>query len=211
MAKVKLSTVLNREGHIDSNFIASSTLIQELEVCGFINSCLVMDSLNQTYNGTIESLNSLISKSAPREVVTSDYLCQVVEYTNGKEGLMQFTATPIFYSIRLEKEEHSYNVENLFVPSLTKNKLYREIKARIGTGKVVSQIDINKAKFPKNITESEGKAMYKTKESDILLLDRDGCVKSVAQDLLVLCRYVHTISGALCYTKYSFDEVYIEE
>ncbi len=211
MAKVKLSTVLNREGHLDSNIIASSILINELEVCGFVNSCSVLDSVNQTYSGAIESLNSLISKSVPREVVTSNYLCQVVEYATGKEVLQQFNATPIFNSIRLEQVEGSYNLENLYIPSLIHNRLYKQIKARFGTGMIVSQSDINKAKFPKNITESEGKAMYKTKESDILLLDRDGFVKSVAQELLVLCRYVHTISGALCYTKYSLDEVYIEE
>ena len=120
-------------------------------------------------------------------------------------------AIPIFQSLVVSESEGQYNVEDLYVPSLVGRQLYRKIKSRLGNGVVVREYDLEKAKFPSYIKAIEGKAILNAPKSHIQIIDKDGEIKSIGENIMVVCRYLHTETGTMCYTQYNLNEVFVDD
>lgn len=211
MAKISLNDKLLESKQLSSSIIVSSVLIEKLEVYGYVNSCIHEDMIQMPKNNySVACLNGIINKSPHSEIVCSNFIYQVVPFFDGKDTSSIGLHIPIYKSLCVLSEQAKYNVEDLYIPSLRANTLYRKIKARIGTGVAVTEYMLRKNGFPENIVEEESKAMFIAEEGAILLKDKDGCIKSIGEDVLAICRYLHPETGTMCYTQLSLDELFIE-
>ena len=211
MAKISLNDKLLESKQLSSNIIVSSFLLEKLEVYGYVNSCRHEDMIQMPKNNySVACLNGIINKSSHSEIVCSNFIYQVVPFFDGKQTSSIGLHIPIYNSLCVISEQAKYNLEDLYIPSLRANTLYRKIKARIGTGVAVTDYMLRKNSFPENIVEEESKAMFIVDEGAILLKDKDGCIKSIGEDILAVCRYLHPETGTMCYTQLSLDELFIE-
>ena len=212
MAKISLNDKLLESKQLSSNIIVSSVLLDKLEVYGYVNSCRHEDMIQMPKNNySVAYLNGIINKSPHSEIVCSNFIYQVVPFFDGKESSSIGLHIPIYKSLCVLSEQAKYNLEELYIPSLRANSLYRKIKARIGTGVEVTDYMIRKNGFPENIVEEERKAMFVAEEGTILLKDKDGCIKSIGEDILAVCRYLHHETGTMCYTQLSLDELFVDK
>lgn len=189
--------------------IVKSNLIDKLEIYGFANACKDEDMYNDVYAGLI--LNGIVNKEPKYQIVLSNYIYQVTTHFSGKEITREGLAIPVFQSLVVSESEGQYNVEGLYVPSLVGKQLYRKIKSRHGNGVVVREYDLEKAKFPSYIKANEGKAMLNAPKSHIQIIDKDGEIKSIGENIMVVCRYLHTETGTMCYTQYNLNEVFVDD
>lgn len=211
MAKITLEEMLLESKQVSSNIIVSSFLLEKLEVYGYVNSCRHEDMIQMPKNNySVACLNGIINKSPHSEIVCSNFIYQVVPFFDGKQTSSIGLHIPIYKSLYVISEQTKYNLEDLYIPSLRANSLYRKIKARIGTGVAVTEHMLRKNGFPENIIEEDGKAMFKVEEGAILLKDKEGFTKSIGEDILAVCRYLYPQTGVMCYTQLSLDELYIE-
>ena len=211
MAILTLNDMLLKSNQLASNIIVSSVLIKKLEVYGYVNSCRVENMLDIPNNQmAIVGVNGIVNKSPISEIVCSNYIYQVITVFDGKQASSIGIASPVYKSLYINEKQTKLNLEDIYVPSLFSNPTYRKIKARIGTGVVVTESMINKSGLPKNIIAEDNKAMFIAEEGMILLKNKDGIIRSVGEELLAVCRYLHPETGAMCYTQYSLDELLID-
>ena len=58
----------------------------------------------------------------------------------------------------------------------------------------------------------DGKAMMPIHKGDILCQHIiDNSTKSIGQELLAVCRYIHSATGRMCYTQYGLDELTVKD
>lgn len=209
MNRITLEDYLKNHGSVHCGMIAKSNLIDKLEIYGFANACKDEDMYNDVYAGLI--LNGIVNKEPKRQIVLSNYIYQVTTHYSGKEITREGMAIPIFQSLVVSESEGQYNVEDLYVPSLVGRQLYRKIKSRHGNGVVVREYDLEKAKFPSYIKAIEGKAILNAPKSHIQIIDKDGEIKSIGENIMVVCRYLHTETGTMCYTQYNLNEVFVDD
>ena len=164
---------------------------------------------NDVYAGLV--LNGIVNKEPKCQIVLSNYIYQVTTHYSGKEIKREGMAIPVFQSLVVSESEGHYNVEDLYVPSLVGKQLYRKIKSRYGNGVVVREYDLEKAKFPSYIKAIEGKAILNAPKSHIQIIDKDGEIKSIGENIMVVCRYLNTETGTMCYTQYNLNEVFIDD
>lgn len=211
MAIITLNDMLLKSNQLASNIIVSSVLIKKLEVYGYVNSCRTENMLNIPKDSWAKiGVNGIVNKSPISEIVCSNYIYQVITLFDGKQASSIGIASPIYNSLYINKKETKLNLEDIYIPSLFSNPAYRKIKARVGTGVVVTEGMINRSGFPKNIIAEDNKAMFIAEEGTILLKDKDGSIRSVGEEILAVCRYLHPETGTMCYTQYSLDELFIE-
>lgn len=213
MFKTTLKEKLEKDGHLSCNIIASSLLIEKVEIFGFVNSCdsdMIVDEYKMNYKRTDHVLNGVVNRDCSNPIISSGYMYQVLEYFNGTAFVPTGVQFPIFKYLSKCTKDMELNVENLWIPSLWANSYYQKIKSRIGNGVVVNDNDIKKAKLPSTIFAKGGKAMLAVNKGSILMGDSDREISSVGDDILVVCRYVHSESGRLCYLVYGIDELFYE-
>ena len=203
MKRVTLEEYLQDHGSIQSGIIVNSTLTNKLEIYGFVNACRDEDMYNDALAGLF--INGVINKEPSRQIVLSNYIYQVTHHYRGKEIIQ------VFRSLCVSKSEECYNVEDLYIPSLIGKTLYKKIKSRFGNGVPVRESKLRKEGFPSNIIEMEGKAIFKAPEGHIQLLDKDFVTKSIGENIMAVCRYLHDSSGTMCYTQYNLNELYIDD
>lgn len=208
MNRITLEDYLKNHGSVHCGMIAKSNLIDKLEIYGFANACKDEDMYNDVYAGLI---NGIVNKEPKRQIVLSNYIYQVTTHYSGKEITREGMAIPIFQSLVVSESEGQYNVEDLYVPSLVGRQLYRKIKSRHGNGVVVREYDLEKAKFPSYIKAIDGKAILNAPKSHIQIIDKDGEIKSIGENIMVVCRYLHTETGTMCYTQYNLNEVFVDD
>lgn len=189
--------------------IANSNLIDRMEIYGFVNACKDEDMYNDVYAGLV--LNGIVNKEPKHQIVLSNYIYQVTTHYRGKEITREGMAIPVFQSLVVSESEGQYNVEDLYVPSLVGKELYRKIKSRHGNGVLVREYDLEKAKFSPHIKAIEGRAILNAPKAHIQFIDKDGEVKSIAENIMVVCRYLHTETGTMCYTQYNLTEVFVDD
>ena len=212
MATITLNDMLLKSNRLVSNIIVSSVLVKRLEVYGYVNSCRAENMLNLPKNSfATAGVNGIINRSPVSEIVCSNYIYQVITLFDGKRVSSIGLASPIYKTLNINKEQTKYNLEDLYIPSLFANPTYRKIKARIGSGVVVTESMIQKGGFPKNIIAEENKAMFIAEEGAILLKNKEGDIRSIGEEILAVCRYLHPEIGTMCYTQYSLDELLIED
>lgn len=209
MNRITLEDYLKNHGSVHCGMIAKSKLIDKLEIYGFANACKDEDMYNDVYAGLI--LNGIVNKEPKCQIVLSNYIYQVTTHYSGKEIRREGMAIPVFQSLVVSESEGHYNVEDLYVPSLVGKQLYRKIKSRYGNGVVVREYDLEKAKFPSYIKAIEGKAILNAPKSHIQIIDKDGEIKSIGENIMVVCRYLNTETGTMCYTQYNLNEVFIDD
>ena len=118
--------------------------------------------------------------------------------------------TPVYKNLSISNKPTKYNLEDLYIPSLLSNPIYKKIKARIGSGVVVTERTIKNGRFPQYIVAEDNKALYIAKEGAILLEDNEGVIRSVGEEILAVCRYLHPETGTMCYTQLGLDELFVE-
>lgn len=209
MNRITLEDYLKNHGSVHCGMIAKSNLIDKLEIYGFANACKDEDMYNDVYAGLI--LNGIVNKEPERQIILSNYIYQVTTHYSDKEITREGMAIPVFQSLVVSESEGQYNVEDLYVPSLVGKQLYRKIKSRHGNGVVVREHDLEKAKFPSYIKAIEGKAILNAPKSHIQIIDKDGEIKSIGENIMVICRYLHTETGTMCYTQYNLNEVFVDD
>lgn len=211
MAKVSLSEKLVECKQLSSNIIVSSVLLDKLEIYGYINSCRDEDMFYLPYkSSTVVYMNGIINRSPVSEIVCAHFIYQVMKVFDGKQVTTVGMPTPIYKSLYVNSEQSKYNVENLYIPSLRANPFYKKIKARIGTGVTVTDNLLRKNNFPESIIEEDSKAMFIAEEGAILLRDKEGSIRSIGEEILAVCRYLHPETGTMCYTQLSLDELFVE-
>ncbi len=211
MAKITLKEMLAKNNRLASNIIVSSVLINRLEVYGYINSRCVEDVLflPKTSYDTV-SVNGIVNKSPVSEIVCSNYIYQVIIFYDGKKTTSIGLPTPVYKNLSISNKPTKYNLEDLYIPSLLSNPIYKKIKARIGSGVVVTERTIKNGRFPQYIVAEDNKALYIAKEGAILLEDNEGVIRSVGEEILAVCRYLHPENGTMCYTQFSLDELFVD-
>ena len=203
--------MLLKSNQLASNIIVSSVLIKKLEVYGYANSCKAENMLNIPNNTWAKiGVNGIVNKSPISEIVCSNYIYQVITLSDGKQASTVGIPSPIYNSLYINKKQTKLNLEDIYIPSLLSNPIYRKIKGRIGTGVLVTDSLIQKGGFPKNIIAEDNKAMFIAEEGTFLLKDKEGDIRSVGEEILAVCRYLHPETGTMCYTQYSLDELFIE-
>lgn len=70
---------------------------------------------------------------------------------------------------------------------------------------------MEKAKFPSYIKAIDGKAILNAPKSHIQIIDKDGEIKRIGENIMVVCRYLHTETGTMCYTQYNLNEVFVDD
>ena len=209
MDRITCEDYLKKNGSVHCGMIANSNLIDRMEIYGFVNACKDEDMYNDVYAGHI--LNGIVNKEPKHQIVLSNYIYQVTTHYRGKEITREGMAIPVFQSLVVSESEGQYNVEDLYVPSLVGKELYRKIKSRHGNGVLVREYDLEKAKFSSHIKAIEGRAILNAPKAHIHFIDKDGEVKSMAENIMVVCRYLHTETGTMCYTQYNLTEVFVDD
>ncbi len=197
MATITLREKLERSGHLDSNMTASSILIKKLEVYGYINSRHQSDIFDNF------SAFLIINRDAPNEILCSNFLYQKSDNVS--------IVVPIYKSLRKCEAYTEYHLEDFYVPSLMSNRWYREIMTRSKYASLGRMPAARRDAEALGVLVQENMALFPVEEGRILCLDKDGEVKSVGEELLVICRYLHDGTGRMCYAKYSLDELYIDD
>ena len=208
MNRINLDDYLKKSGKLYSGIIAQSKLIDKLEIVGFVNACKDEDM----YEGSINlCLNGIFDMEPKSQIILSNNIYQVTTHYNGREMSRCGRTIPIFNSLVVSEAERKYKVEDLYIPSLVGNQLYRKIKSRYGSGYKVSESELRRSKFPSNIKAVDEIATLNAPASHIQLLDKDGVTKSIGENIMVVCRYLHAETGAMCYTQYNLNEVFVDD
>ena len=45
----------------------------------------------------------------------------------------------------------------------------------------------------------------------VQLFDKNGAIKSIGENIMVICRYLHAETGTMCYTQYNLNEVFVDD
>lgn len=209
MGKITLEDYLREYGSVENGLIGSSNLIDKLEIYGFVNACKDENMFDKAYAGLF--LNGIVNKDAAQQIVLSHYIYQVTTNNCGTQITQEGTITPIFHKLRVSESDEEYNIEVLHVPSLVRKQLYKNIKSRYGKGISVKKLSFDKAGLPSYFKLVEGKVMMEAQAGHVQCLDKDGVIKSIGENLIVVCRYLHSESGAMRYVQYNLNEVYIDD
>lgn len=204
-----LEELFQSTGKLQSNILVSSTLIKEMEIYGYVNTCKGDDFLcNPSSLQTL--LNGIVDKASSNEIVCSNFIYQVFCYYNGSKIQETGRTIPVYQKLELSADTNEYNLEDLYFPSLVGNLSYKHIKRRVGIGVNVTEKYIKHAHFPSNITAKEGKAIVTVEKGSILCKDKENYTRSIGEEVMAVCRYIHPITGATCYAQYNLDELYID-
>lgn len=209
MGKVRLNEYLEKEKELHSGIAVSSSIINKLEVYGFLNCKGREEILSGCDNQDINSYGDVeMNYDTSKCKIFSFYLKQ-----NSK-------VTPIYPTISICQENASIDVKGLYIPSfigtrtksqkILDDELYSDIKHRFGTGYQVSENAWEKARWPSKYSLVAGDVMLHIKKGEIVLQDKDGCIKSVEDSIVVLCRYVHEETGEIRFLFSRLEQLYYE-
>lgn len=209
MKRISIEDYLKKNGSVQRGITIKSNLIDKLEIYGFVNACHDEDMYIENYSNLI--MNGVVNKESSQQIILSRHIYQITTHFSGKNVIQGGMTVPIFDTIKTSEEEREYYVEDLYIPSLVGKDLYRRIKKRFGQGEIVNERMLQNNRFPDNIKAVEGKAVYIASAGHVQLLDRDGKTKSIGENILAVCRYLHPVSGAMCYTQYNLNEVFVDD
>lgn len=217
MAILTLKEILERDGNltadIDSQLKIKTKLINDLELCGFVNSCDILNMWRiASYNQQVLAVNGFIDKNFNHNIICSGYLKQILEIPGAKDQkLSSFNiVSQIFTSLSLSKEDTTFNLVDMYIPSLRGNALYKKIKEKKHDESTIAESNFSKYDFPDNIKKIDNRIKIEVQAGSILCLDKFGCVKSVGENIMAICRYLHESTGVLHYAIFELDEIYTE-
>ena len=204
MIKTTLQQRLEENGCLEKGLLVSSLLIKEIEVCGFLNG---VKSFGQTDGKFLHLYNSILNKAPHRMLVRSGMVHQIFEYFDGSKISSMNCVFRIYTTLTVNESDFEMDLKDIHVPALEKSSIYRDIKQ--GFKCFISDDKLRKNGFPEFIKVKEDKVVCEIAPGKILCLNKDGEIRSLGEDIQVLCRYLHPETGIMCYTIYSMDELFI--
>ena len=211
--RITLQEHLDKYGWLRSRMVAKSILIDEVEIYGFINCSKEM--LDE-YKTNEFKLLGIVDKDPSRQIIQCNYMYQIIDWFDGNKVQQTGLVTPIYVGLRKSGVDTEINVEELYIPDLINHELYKRIRSRKGTGVEVTEQLANKYKSKAwtehNIFIKDGKAMMPIHKGDVLCQHvMNNSIKSIGQELLAVCRYIHKTTGRMCYTQYGLDELTVKD
>ena len=204
MIKTTLMQRLEENGCLEKDFLVSSLLIKEIEVCGFLNG---VKKFRQTDDQFLHLYDSILNKAPHRMLVRSGMVHQIFEYFNGSQISSMNCVFRIFPTLTINQSVFEMNLKDIHIPALEKSSIYRDI--RKGFKRTITNDKLRKNGFPEFIKIKDDNVICEIEPGKILCLNREGEIRSLGEDIQVLCRYLHPETGIMCYTIYSLDELYI--
>ena len=204
MIKTTLKQRLEENGCLEKGLLVSSLLIKEIEVCGFLNG---VKSFGQTDGKFLHLYNSILNKAPHRMLVRSGMVHQIFEYFDGSKISSMNCVFRIYTTLTVNESDFEMDLKDIHVPALEKSSIYRDIKQ--GFKCFITDDKLGKNGFPEFIKVKEDKVVCEIAPGKILCLNKDGEIRSLGEDIQVLCRYLHPETGIMCYTIYSMDELFI--
>ena len=212
-----MANKLQTEKVLQSGLVVSSTLVDRLEVYGYINSCRGYDvKVNKFGSGyNVFGYNDFVNNVTIGEVVCAGFLMQPVllvdEYGRSVNGMK---IHQVYSVLEVAKEPLKLDLANLDVPSLGYHPVYKKIRKK-DSRVAFSDSDVKMEKeFPEKIKKRSDFGHnfdYYTEVGDILCRDKAGIVKGIGEHLMALCRYLAPQTGLMCYAQFDLDELYVEE
>lgn len=211
MEKKRLNDFLEKEGELNSGITVSSSLIKNLEVYGFIN-CKCRTDIKSGYG--LKDINSY----GDVEIGIEPSKCHFFSFFMKQENKV----TPIYPTISICQENTAVDVKELYIPSFIgvsrsinggivyDDSLYSNIKRRFGVGYEVTEKEWLKAGWPSRYTLKDSVVLSQIQKGEIVLKDADGCIKSVGESIVVLCRYIHEETGELRFFFSRLEHLYHE-
>lgn len=232
MEMITLQEHINRLGWLKIGMAVMSDF-GEMFVRGFVNSS--KDMIDDTHNPrpTQPQLLGIVDKNCDNTIVCSNYMYQVINWHNGEKAIQQGVVHPIYLALHRYNHNTQVKLEQLYVPDLVTHPLYKLICSRRGNGVTVTEKDVIKYRLFKSETDmgkidrwkehgiiiKNGKAFMPVKQDEIVFesmsspfkpYTTDESIKSIAQEILVLCRYMHKESGQAHYALFGLDEVTVD-
>ena len=204
MIKTTLKQRLEENGCLEKGLLVSSLLIKEIEVCGFLNG---VKNFGQTDDKFLHLYNSILNKAPHRMLVRSGMVHQIFEYFDGSKISSMNCVFRIYTTLTVNESDFEMDLKDIHVPALEKSSIYRDI--RQGFQRFITDDKLRKNGFPEFIKVKEDKVVCEIAPGKILCLNKDGEIRSLGEDIQVLCRYLHPETGIMCYTIYSMDELFI--
>lgn len=204
MIKTTLKQRLEENGCLEKGLLVSSLLIKEIEVCGFLNG---VKKFRQTDDQFLHLYDSILNKAPHRMLVRSGMVHQIFEYFNGSQISSMNCVFRIFPTLTINQSVFEMNLKDIHIPVLEKSSIYRDI--RKGFKRTITDDKLRKNGFPEFIKVKDDNVICEIEPGKILCLNKDGEIRSLGEDIQVLCRYLHPETGIMCYTIYSLDELYI--
>lgn len=204
MIKTTLKQRLEENGCLEKGLLVSSLLIKEIEVCGFLNG---VKNFRQTDDKFLHLYNSILNKAPHRMLVRSGMVHQIFEYFDGSQTKSMNCVFRIYTTLTINESVFEMELKDIHIPALEKSSIYREI--RQGFKRFITDDKLRKNGFPEFIKIKEDKVVCEIAPDKILCLNKDGEIRSLGEDIQVLCRYLHPETGIMCYTIYSLDELFI--
>ena len=204
MIKTTLKQRLEENRKKKKGLLASSLLIKEIEVCGFLNG---VKNFGQTDDKFLHLYNSILNKAPHRMLVRSGMVHQIFEYFDGSKISSMNCVFRIYTTLTVNESDFEMDLKDIHVPALEISSIYRDIKQ--GFKRFITDDKLRKNGFPEFIKVKEDKVVCEIAPGKILCLNKDGEIRSLGEDIQVLCRYLHPETGIMCYTIYSMDELFI--
>lgn len=194
---------LNTENVLKAEFSTASSLINNLEVYGFI----AIDSTEIEFINFQTTINDIVDTGNSNNIVCGDRLMQTL-YLPDSKGKVKFTnqVVPIYKEICYAKEEKDYNLSSIYVPAFTSIELYKKMRKKIlKIG--VNDYNLRRYNFPLNVIDKNGVTTYISKENDILFKDKDGVVKGISDKAMAICRYINPITGNISFGIFELEDL----
>lgn len=194
MRTTNLLDLLKSSKELTSGMIASSQLVEKLEIYGFIPCA--------------ENTNP-IPLDMRLGIIASDRILFSVEQTSllDLSAKKESAILPIYRKLVCDKAEHSLLLENLYVHALSTNHYYKEFRNR----KQINLQQLKKASSQIFIDDSS-KVHYRTLPEEILMYKKTSystdCVSAVTSCFLVVCRFVNSVTGNVSYVVYSPEDLF---
>lgn len=217
-SRITLQEYLDKYGCLQKGMIAKTTLIDELEIYGFINCS---EEMFDEFQYNRYALLGIVNKDSSNQIIQSNYMYQIIEWFDDGKVKKRGLNTPIYAKLQKSDIDTEINIEELYIPDLINHKLYKYIHTRDGKGVEVTEKMVNWNKPAKgtrniweeyNITIKDGKAFMPIHKGDILCQHiMDGSTKSIGKKLLAVCRYIHNMTGRMYYTQLELDELIVKD
>lgn len=208
--KITLRKKLLLDGELNRNILVSSNFIKDLEVYGYMNcqdrrkilsGQFPIRQIPSGQNDSNSDLEGDVQINSPEDWNIYSFFIR-----------QKNVVSPVYHTISVCPKDIDIDVEELCIPSLCDNKLYKEIKIRYGrVKKITSDYEWEKNRFPSEFSLVEGKVMMHLKQGNVVFKDNYDSIKSVEEYAIALCRYPLGETGEMKYVFFALDQLFYDE
>ena len=224
MGLITLQEYINRKGWLEWGMRVNADF-GEMIVRGFVNSSKDMIDNTHFIRPTRPQLIGFVDKNCSNMVICSNYMYQIINWHNGEKTLQQGVVHPIYPAIHRYQNNTEVDLEQLYIPDLVTHPLYKAIRSKKEKNSFLTEQELHKYRPYKNESDrwkehgiiiNNGKAYMPVKNGDIVFhslngllkpYTTDSSIKSIAQEILVVCRYLHEQTGQIHYALFGLDEL----